>query len=84
MIRGYQYKSAWLNPVIEEELLYCIMFYSTYNDTVGYTITISANYDNCTKGLLVTGASSQVAFFANGKLDSECPRHSCFGSTQHH
>ena len=21
MIRGYQYKSAWLNPVIEEELL---------------------------------------------------------------
>ena len=40
-------------------VLYCIMFYSTYNDTVGYTITINASCDNCTKGLLVTGASSQ-------------------------
>ena len=35
------------------------MFYSTYNDTVGYAITINADCDNCTKGLLVTGASSQ-------------------------
>ena len=38
------------------------MFYSTYNDTVGYTITINANCDNCTKGLLVTGASSHFSY----------------------
>ena len=40
------------------------MFYSTgtYNNTVDYTITINANCDNCTKGLLVTGASSQVYY----------------------
>ena len=40
-------------------VLYCIMFYSTYNNTVDYTITKNENCDNCTKGLLVTGASSQ-------------------------
>ena len=46
------------------------MFYSTYNNTVGYTITINANCDNCTKGLLVTGASSQDNYKTISLFDS--------------
>ena len=53
------------------------MFYSIYNNTVDYTITINMNSDNCTKGLLVTGASSQDNYKKTISLFEIC-----FGSTK--